>query len=226
MAKNKKDLEVEKLVDELFAFIISEIKNGSGENEVIGKVVDKFSFSQREAKRYFEIARSKLLESERKTGKSKVKPKKLFYKLQLQKESVVIVILLTLITYGLYIPAWMWRQREAINSLNTSVKLEKKIFAFWFGCLLLSTLLSFLSGVFEFFPIFNLSLSILASVCAAIYLLGIVVISFMIRKAIDNHFCKKLKWKVNFSKPLTFFFHIFYLQYEINRISEGKYKKR
>jgi len=58
--KSKKDSDLEKLVDELFEFIVVEIEKGRGENEVVGKVIDKFGFSQREAKKYFKIAKEKV----------------------------------------------------------------------------------------------------------------------------------------------------------------------
>jgi len=215
MAKDKKDLEVEKLVDELFAFIISEIKNGSGENEVIGKAMDRFGFSQKEAKKYYKIAEGKLLKPK---GKIKRKQKP-FYKPQLQKENIIILILLTFLTFSWYIPAWLWRQREAINNLKSETKIKNGIFLVLLVLFFISVLLIIIYPEEGF-------INVVSRIYGLVFAIIILIISFEIRKIFNDHFSKYLGLNVNFSGILTFFFTIFYLQYKINRISEGKYKKR
>jgi len=214
-SKSKKDLQTEELVDKLFEFIVIEIKEGRGENEIVGKVMDKFNLSQREAKKYHKLVKEKLLKS-----KEKVKEKQiLFYEPQLQKENVIIAILLTVLSFSWYIPAWLWRQREAINNLESKTKVQSNIF-------LVLLILFFVSVFLVFVYPEEVFISIVSRIYGFIFAVIILIISFRVRRIFIDHFCKHLGLDVNFSGILTFFFTIFYLQYKINRISEGKYKKR
>ncbi len=46
----------------------------------------------------------------------------------------------------------------------------------------------------------------------------IIILAFQVRKILTQHYIDKLGMNIGFSGLGTFFFHIFYLQYKINRL--------
>jgi len=51
-------------------------------------------------------------------------------------------------------------------------------------------------------------------------IIGIILIvqGFKVRRIFINHFNSQLQGEISFSGVATFFFHIYYLQYKINRL--------
>ena len=146
----------------------------------------------------------------------------------LREMHVCLLIFLTIITLGLYIPVWFLVKRCAINELQSSEKLGLVAPVFVIGivgiALLFQTPLCFYIPycvtiadyllsvrVFEF--IFNL----LDLIC----IITIVVLSLKVRRIFIEHYNNYLQKKLKFSGIATFFFTIYYLQYKINRLSEN-----
>jgi hypothetical protein len=160
--------------------------------------------------------------------------------LALERNNVLIVILLTVVTLGFYYPYWFIRNRSGINSLNTSQKLglgvPASVFVVWLCCFVFNTV----SGMLEesnSVPHFGLSATLfswiggfemIASLGGAILLL---IQAFKVKRILEAHstvsdagpFANSLYLlqSSSYSSVATFFFGIFYLQYKINEIIDA-----
>ena len=128
----------------------------------------------------------------------------------LQKKSIILMILLFIITYGIYMPVWFLRQRESINKLNSKKKLSK-----WQPSLTLA--LFIISAIFSIYPLIVYgtfpegtidTIDFWVSFAGGIL---VIIMSFRVGWIMEDHFNKKL------SLAGTFFLTIFYLQYKINK---------
>lgn len=140
---------------------------------------------------------------------------------KLRKKSVLLIILLTLITYGIYQPIWFLKQKNAINNLKSKEKLTNTLF-------ILVIILYAVSALFLFiylFPYDTTSPLVIELIDNLINLTGaiiILVMSFKVRRILHQYFNVVLKRNIKFSKIYTFLFGIYYLQYKINRIVSQK----
>jgi hypothetical protein len=134
---------------------------------------------------------------------------------QLQKKSVLLMIFLTIITYGIYIPVWFLNRKNAFNNLNSKEKISKGPIIFVLVLFIISAIILIPSILFTGTEIG----AMIDMVDSAINLVGgitMLVVAFKVRRIMNEHY------KTNLSVAATFFFSFYYLQYKINLFLENK----
>ena len=143
---------------------------------------------------------------------------------QLEETSVWVIILLSIVSLGLYLPVWFLTRREAINQLRSRHKIGWGMLAF--------LLLLQIADVVALIVSARAGLSMEEpDVFAFGAWIVILIQSFKVRQILLDHFSAQesgpfsgtisLQRDVSLSGVATFFFHIFYLQYKINRFLEA-----
>jgi len=143
---------------------------------------------------------------------------------QLEETRVWVVILLSIASFGLYLPVWFLTRREVINQLRSRQKIGWGMLAF--------LLLLQIAGVVALIVSARAGLSMEEpDVFAFGAWIVILIQSFKVRQILLDHFSAQesgpfsgtisLQRDVSLSGVATFFFHIFYLQYKINRLLEA-----
>jgi len=126
---------------------------------------------------------------------------------QLEKYNVWLLILVTIVTLGIYTPVWFLTQRRALNDLRADEKLTAGVF-------LLILVFYCLSGAADSSD----WTGVMGGVSGAIGLVGWIlslIQAFKARRIISSH------WAVPLSGVATFFFQHLYLQWKINRLLGG-----
>ena len=141
-----------------------------------------------------------------------------------KKISIWLMLVLSIITVGIYVPIWFLFRRDALNRLSASEKLGSSaaIFVLVIYCI---------SAIFLPVRIFSSNANIIIAldmIDNLITLVGIIItlyLAFTVRGILDEHYNEHLGMDLPFSKVWTFFFTIFYLQYKMNRLPvSGKYE--
>ncbi len=135
----------------------------------------------------------------------------------LVKRSVSLLILLSVITLGIYNWVWFMNQRDGINALRSEEKLKKGVFIFgvavqgaYFGSLFLLGIMSS-AGEYEAAEV----LAGLTGLIGILFMIGgvtFLIQVFKVRRILVQHY------KTDLSGAMTFFFNVCYLQYRINRL--------
>lgn len=147
----------------------------------------------------------------------------------LKKSSLLVVVLLTVITGGIYMPIWFLTRRQSFNSLHSSEKLGKGVFIFAIIGLLISTIISLYSGFFQGLdmarsgelnmPVTALDL-LATNALMLIVFIPLVSQTFKVKRILHDHFNTHLRKDIQFSKLMTLLFLNFYLQHKINRLDK------
>ncbi len=153
---------------------------------------------------------------------------------QLEETRVWVVILLSIVSFGLYLPIWFLTRREAINQLRSRHKIGWGMLAF---LLLLqiagvvALIVSARAGLAMEAPDAEKSFLLISGVIETGAWIVILIQSFKVRQILLDYFSApesgpfsgpmSLQRDVSLSGVATFFFHIFYLQYKINRLLEA-----
>ncbi|MBI5969883.1 MAG: zinc ribbon domain-containing protein [Deltaproteobacteria bacterium] len=130
----------------------------------------------------------------------------------LKKTGVPLILLLSLLTMGIYYPVWFITQLESLNAMNSTVKLKKGAFITVIILFALSVVAAFASIGLEGKADAARALDLMSrflNIAGGIILL---VESFHVKRILSEHFNTKL------SGAATFFFNVLYLQYKINRL--------
>ncbi|MFA6022771.1 MAG: DUF4234 domain-containing protein [Candidatus Pacearchaeota archaeon] len=153
-----------------------------------------------------------------------------------QKKNVIILLILSLITLGIYPCIWYFKKSSELNNLKTQAKLGKFLPIATLLLLISLLTLNISTGIIiisnpDKYPTSVSSLSeipsellILGSIALVLGLLIIIfgiVLSFKVRKILNQVLINKDE-KVKLSGFYTLIFNLFYLQYEINRIIDDK----
>ena len=147
----------------------------------------------------------------------------------LKRRSVILMIVLSIVTFGLYYPIWFLRRRAALNRLDSPRKLRLwpfVVFIAWFA-------FQFIAGIAAGSaprgrPIGEGAALFLNLLQFAVAIL-MVVQSFFIKDILEDHLAGPgdqvpnplLVDTVKLSGLMTFLFQIFYLQHVINRYIAG-----
>ncbi|VAV84097.1 hypothetical protein MNBD_DELTA01-736 [hydrothermal vent metagenome] len=138
----------------------------------------------------------------------------------LEKMGVAKLVILTVITGGVYTAFWFLKRLDIFNSFRSERKLRQGIFGFIIaGCIVNIAIVFYLAfagvGLDEAFALRLLNTSNILG-----FAVNIVVLlqTFKLRRILLDHYAKHLGREVKLSWILTFFFHIFYLQFKINRL--------
>lgn len=143
----------------------------------------------------------------------------------MESTPVLLLILFTVISGGIYIPFWFLNRKSIINKLNSEKGLNDNTFVFLGVGFVLNLILLITSSVVNKMALemgteeAMGSASIFQTVTIAVsVILGIIVWvqSFRVLSIFRDHFRRR----VQFSGFATLLFTIFYLQYKINRIAE------
>jgi hypothetical protein len=143
----------------------------------------------------------------------------------LKRRSVWLMVLLILVTLGIYYPVWFWRRRQGLNRLDSPRKLEVwplAVFSVYFG---VASLMGIVTTPEE---LFGDAAVVLKGVELGIGIMMIVQ-CFRIKDIIEDHAQgpddaprdAMFTPPVKLSGVMTFFFSIFYLQYAINKYVIG-----
>ena len=150
-----------------------------------------------------------------------------------EKKSVFLLIILTIITFGIYQVVWYLKRSNELNNLNTPKKLSRRIaISYLIGLGLLDVLVTIsILTTDPNAPLGNLSTSEWAiTIAGTVILIYLVIVSFFLAfrsRTIINQALERKGVTRKVSGLFTFFFHVFYLQYEINRTLENtEYKPR
>ncbi len=135
--------------------------------------------------------------------------------------SIIMLVSLTVMTFGLFIPFWFILKKGSLNSLQSGEKIGVSVSVF----VLIISAIGLVIRLAPFFP----SLSWIAGyqisqtlpkLFDAVAFLLITAQCFKVKRVLSDHFSTYDKWNKPFSNIATIAFQIFYLQYKINRFNE------
>lgn len=133
-----------------------------------------------------------------------------------KKSNVFVMVILSYITFGIYIPYWFLTRRKAFEQLSSETKLPLKAVK----CVLvlyIVALIALIMGPF-FLTEYGLELKNSIDYILTMYGLGIVLYAvFRAKEMLNDHYDQTL------IKPIpAAFFHIWYLQYKLNQLSNER----
>ena len=126
-----------------------------------------------------------------------------------ESRPVVLAILLTLVTGGIYPAIWVYRRRSFLDSLDASKRMGKTLPSFLLMATVLNLLVAF--GGKE-----TASLQALVSTVGTI---AAIVANFRVADILRSNATRTGRF-VRISSLATFFLGVYYLQYKINRLAE------
>jgi hypothetical protein len=144
----------------------------------------------------------------------------------LKRRSVIVMIALSLVTFGFYYQIWFFRRRTALNQLDSPRKLALWPFivaTVWFAFQFIVGVARGLAGPGQLIGEGTALLFTVVRLAIGILML---VQCFFTKDILEDHFAgpgdqvaasSLFADTVRLSGVLTFFFQIFYLQYAINR---------
>lgn len=146
-----------------------------------------------------------------------------------KRRSVLLMVVLTLVTFGLYYPLWFLRRRAALNRLDSPRKLQRWPFLIFLAFLLLQFVIVVASGSDSPEQVIGAGGSLLLRFCRLAVGLLMVVQCFFIKDILEDHLAgpednvaSPIRFDtVRLSGLMTLFFQIFYLQHVINRHIAG-----
>lgn len=138
---------------------------------------------------------------------------------ELKKGSIIGLILLTVITLGLYIPFWYLKQLKGINHLHSPEKLSKNTFVVILILSVATLAASFSPVVLKVLGYRSTAEDVEMIVKLINLIPGFMLLFqiFKVRRIFIDHFNDYLKKDIWVSGLLAFLFHIFYFQYLINK---------
>lgn len=143
----------------------------------------------------------------------------------LKRRRVVTMIVLMIVTSGLYYPIWFLRRRAALNQLDSPRKLRAWPFLILLALAVSQAVLAVATGEARIEETIGVGAALLLTLTQ----LGVAILMwfqcFFIKEILEDHLGGPTNRrqdpfspeKVKVSGLLTFFFLIFYLQYVINR---------
>ena len=134
---------------------------------------------------------------------------------QLQKKNILFMILLTIITYGIYIPVWFLNRKDAFNNLNSKEKISNGTIIFVLVIFIISAILLIPSILFMETEIG----AMIDGIDFIINLVGIILIleiAFKVRRIMNDHY------NTNLSGIATALLSYLYFQYKINNFLDNK----
>ena len=148
----------------------------------------------------------------------------------LKRRSVLLMIVLTIITFGLYYPIWFLRRRAALNGMDSPRKLRVWPFLIFIAFFVLQFTVGVASGPGPVEQTIGTGGSLLLSLAQLAVGILMLVQCFFAKDILEDHLAGPednvpnplLVEKVKLSGLMTFFFQIFYLQYVINREIVGQ----
>ncbi|WP_163102951.1 DUF4234 domain-containing protein [Peribacillus alkalitolerans] len=135
-----------------------------------------------------------------------------------KKTNILFMVLASYLTFGMYVPYWFITRRKALQSLSSNVPLPLNGIVTVLGLSIVS-LLALVFGPFILTE-YGLELKDSLDYIVTMYGLGIVLYAaFRVREMLNDHWNEEIIRPV----PVTLF-HIWYLQFKINRVLAEKEK--
>ncbi|MDH4179901.1 MAG: DUF4234 domain-containing protein [Armatimonadota bacterium] len=132
--------------------------------------------------------------------------------------SVPLLVLLVMITFGIYGPVWFLKRLAAFNSLQSREKFGAGVFVFVIVVFSISLLLAFISGAIADVDGGPTPLDAVIRLLDLVAGITMLVQCFKARRVIHDHYRGVLQRDVQISGVALFFFHEWCLQYVINRL--------
>lgn len=150
---------------------------------------------------------------------------------ELKRRPVLLIVLLTFVTAGIYPAVWFLTRRRYFNDLGASEKIGIGFLIFLIVISSLGVLTiavpGFIEGFAEEFARADLlpmakRLDWAERLIALFESIGVIVLAFKVRRIFDEHFNIKLRRSVKFSKAATFFFkHILFAIQDESVLAHG-----
>src|SRR5207249_6887538 len=143
----------------------------------------------------------------------------------LKRRSIVLMIVLAIVTLGLYYPIWFLRRRDALNRLDSPRKLQRWPFLIFIAFFVLQFMVGLASGSAPRERTIGAEASLLLSLLQLAVEILMVVQCFFTKDILEDHLAGPedntsssiFVDRVKLSALMTFFFQILYLQHIINR---------
>jgi len=147
----------------------------------------------------------------------------------LRRRSVVLMIVLSIVTFGLYYAIWFLRRRAALNRLDSPRKLRIWPFVIFIAWFVLQFIVGIASGSAAPEQTIDAGAALLLNLVQTAVGILMVVQCFFTKDILEDHLVGPgdhvpnplFVDTVKLSGVMTFFFQIFYLQYAINRHIAG-----
>jgi Domain of unknown function (DUF4234) len=124
------------------------------------------------------------------------------------------VLLLTLTTFGIYPIYWLYTRTRILNRILPSGAIPIGLAFAAAGLLVASIAAELLQGIYPD----DLGVSAISRIIGLICNVVILVWVFMLRNRLNEHFASKQGDRYWIGGVLTFFLHVLYLQYKLNRL--------
>jgi len=140
---------------------------------------------------------------------------------RLGNRSVIVMIVLTVVTLGIYPVFWFYRSKKRLDPVATTVRITSRSLRLAVG-LLVANLCSAIA--LEVVISLEASQSILGGMVFVDRVLSLgygavlIYLSFVVRGILMNYCNDRLGYEVAFSKLATLCLGMFYLQYKMNRL--------
>ncbi|MFN7984069.1 MAG: DUF4234 domain-containing protein [Vicinamibacterales bacterium] len=143
----------------------------------------------------------------------------------LKRRSIVLMIVLVIVTFGLYYPIWFLRRRDALNRLDSPRQLRRWPFAIPLAFFALQVLVGLVSAPGQPEQTIGEGAALLLNGVQLEVGIFMVVQCFHVKDILEDHLLgpegtissSPSVDRVKLSGLMTFFFQIFYLQYVINQ---------
>src|SRR5262245_32389187 len=147
----------------------------------------------------------------------------------LKRRSVILMIVFSIVTFGLYYPIWFLRRRAALNRLDSPRKLRLWPFVVVIPWFVLQAVLGITGGAARPSQVIGQPALALQSLLQLAVGALMLVQSFFTKDILEDHLAgpgdqipdPMFVETVKLSGVMTFLFQIFYLQYAINRYIVG-----
>jgi Domain of unknown function (DUF4234) len=140
---------------------------------------------------------------------------------EFKKTSILLMVILTFVTAGIYWPAWFMTRRKAINAMQAKEKLGSAVFVLAIVLFVISLFVAVLAGVMERVGdelLLAKGMGAFSSILHTVAAAAVLVQSFKVRRILNEHFNVHLRQGISFSRVATFCLIIYYLQYKMNRM--------
>ncbi|RCW65833.1 hypothetical protein [Saliterribacillus persicus] len=131
-----------------------------------------------------------------------------------KKRNIFLSVLLSIVTLGGYIGIWFLRRKVVFKQLTTNSEVPYKWWVVVTVYLFLSLTITFIGEVF--FTLYGLYILDSIDLILAFYFLGLLYYSvFRVKELLEKEF-----EDININKYLVFIFHIWYLQFKMNKLAD------
>ena len=135
--------------------------------------------------------------------------------LPLRQQSVWVMVLLELVTLGIYGPYWYFSRRTSFHALSSSQRLPETLLSI----VLVATIVSAVLTIVSFFPSDPSSIEAIYQVIDLVIAAFFLFFAFRVRGILRDHYASQGVGDAGISGFWLFLFNLFCLQYKINRMT-------